>query len=166
MVGDARRQAVDGHDAAGETLLAHPLEDGVDHGTAAALLLHSAEEDVLLPGPEGLFHIALVEKGEVEGAGVVHHLQLDQLQPLSDAGFPWVLRRHGGNADPALQGGVPDGVHLPPVLVVPGIIGQQVGGGGQAQLVQLFGPYLPHAGEFGKRSVRSHGHGGPSFPGA
>ena len=50
------------------------------------MLLHHSEKDILLPGAEGALHIALVEKGEVEGPCLIHHPQLDQLQPPADPG--------------------------------------------------------------------------------
>lgn len=146
MIGDPRSQPVDGHDAAGKGLAVRPLEDGIDHGAAAALLLDSAEEDIFFPGPEGFLYISLVKEGEVKGSGVIHHLQLDQLQPLADAGLPRVLRRHGGHTYPLSHRGLPQSIYLPPILIVPGIVGQQVGGLGQPQLGQLFRPRLSHAG--------------------
>ena len=154
VVGDPRRQGVDGHDPAGVLLAASPLEDGVDHGAPAALLFHRTEEDVLLPGPDGPLHIALVEEGEVEGAGLIHHLHLDQLQPRPDAGAAGVLGGHGPDAHPGAQGGLADGVLLPPVLIVPGVVLQQVGRPRQPQLGQLFGPLLPHARQGAHRRVQ------------
>ena len=159
VVGDSGRQGVDRDDAAGEVLLAHPLEDGVDHGAAAALLLHHAVEDVLLSGPEGPLHIALIEEGDVQGPRLVHYLQLYQLQPLADAGEAGVLRRHGGDAHFLSQGGGADGVHLPPVLIVPWKIGNQIGTLDQAQLLQLLGPHLAHAGKLCEGGIQRDLHG-------
>ena len=146
MVGDPRRQGIDRDDAAGEVLLAHPLEDGVDHGAAAALLLHHAVEDVLLSGPEGPLHIALIEEGDVQGPRLVHHLQLYQLQPLADVGEAGVLR-HGGDAHFLPQGGGADGV------------GNQIGAPDQAQLLQLLGPHLAHAGKLCEGGIQRDLHG-------
>ena len=164
VVADPRRQPVDRHDATGEALFSHPLEDGVDHSAAAALDLHRPIKDILLPRPDRPLHIALVEEGEVEGGGVVHHLHLDQLQPLPDAGQPGVLRGHGVHAYPALQRGVSDGVQLPPVLVVPGVPGQQIAGGGQSQFFQLLGPDLSHPRKRVHRRAPRNGHSGAPLP--
>ena len=144
MVADPRSQGVDRHDPAGHRLPAGPLKDGVGHGAAAPLLLHRAEEDILLPGPDRPLHIALIEKREIEGPGVVHHLDLDQLQALPDTGPSGVLRGHGRDAHPGPQRGLTDGADLSAVLIVPGIVGQQVTCGLDPQLGQLLGPLLSH----------------------
>ena len=159
VVGDPRRQGVDGDDAAGEVLLSHPLEDGVDHGAAAALLLHHAVKDIFLSGPEGPLHIALVEEGDVQGPRLVHHFQLHQVQPLADAGEAGVLRRHGGDAHLLAQGCGADGVHLPPVLIVPWKVGNQVGAPDQAKLLQLLGPHFAHAGKLREGGIQRDLHG-------
>ena len=156
-------EGIDGDDAPGDVLAVRPLEHRVGHGQAVALALHLAIEDIVLPGQQGPLHIALVEKGQVQGAPLVHHGHLDQIQPLSDAGEPGVLGHHGPHAHPHPLRGLADGIDLPPVLVVPGVIGQQVPGGIQSQMRELFGPDLSHAGKLRQRGVRCDGHGSASF---
>ena len=95
----------------------------------------------------------------MEGAGLVHHLHLDQLQPRPDAGAAGVLGGHGPDAHPGAQGGLADGVLLPPVLIVPGVVVQQVGDPLQPQPGQLSGPLLPHARQGGYRGIQCDGHG-------
>ena len=162
VVGDARGEVVDGHDTPGDIGPVCPFKDGIDHGAAAALLLHGAEEDILLPGLESPLHITLVEEGEVQDPSLVHRLELYQLQPLPDAGETGVFRRHGGDTHPRSQRGLADGVHLPPVLVVPGVTEKQIPCLLQAQLAELPRAHRPHAGELGQRGVQRHDHRGTS----
>ena len=126
MVGDTSGEPIDGHDTASDVLFPDPLKDGIGHGAPAPLLLHGAVKDELLSCPQRFFHVALIKKGEVESAGVVHHLDLDQVKSTADAGQTGMLRHQGGDANPALQGGLPDGKDLAPVFVVSGIVGQKV----------------------------------------
>ena len=164
VVGDPGGQGVDGDDAAGRVPAVRGLKDGVDHGPAAPLFLHSSEKDILLPGAEGPLYIALVEKGEVEGTRLIHHPQLDQLQSPADPGQTGMLRGHGPDAHLPAQRGGADGVDLPAVLVVPRKIGEQLGAPGQSQLCQLFRPGLPHSGELVQGGIQCDGHGRASFP--
>ena len=164
VVGDPGGQGIDGDDAAGGVPAVRGLKDGVDHGPAAPMLLHHSEKDILLPGAEGALHIALVEKGEVEGPCLIHHPQLDQLQPPADPGQTGMLRGHGPDAHLPAQRGGADGVDLPAVLVVLGEVGEQLGAPGQSQLLQLFRPGLSHSGELVQGGIQCDGHRRASFP--
>ena len=164
MVGNPSRQPVNRHDTAGKRAPVNSLKNWVYHRSPPALNLHGAVKDVLLARFDGPLQVALVEKGEVERAGIVNYLYLDQLQSLPDTGQPGMLRRHGGHAYPALRRSVPDGVDFSAVLVVPGIPGEKVPGGGQSQLLQLFGPGLPHTGELGEGCSACDLHGKGLLP--
>ena len=86
VIGDPRRQGVDGHDPPGEAGAVLRLKDRVGHAPAGGQALHHAIEDIALPWDQGIFHIALVEERELHGAAGVHYPRLGQLQPLADIG--------------------------------------------------------------------------------
>ncbi len=121
VVGDTRRQMVNGDDTPRKIALPHLFEDGAIHGAPPPLFLHRTAEDIFLPRLHGPLDVALVEEGDVEGTAPVHHLHLHQLHPLADAGEPWVLRRYGGDAHPLSQGCVADRIEGASILVSPGI---------------------------------------------
>ncbi len=77
---------------------------------------------------------------------LLYHPQLHQLHPLADVGEDRALRRKGGDADLLPQRRSPNGPDPAPVLVVPGVVGEQIGGPKDAQLLQL-GPAGPTPGK-------------------
>ena len=99
----------------------------------------------------------------MEGPRLIHHPQLDQLQPPADPGQTGMLRGHGPDAHLPSQRGGADGVDLPAVLVVPRKIGEQLGAPGQSQLCQLFRPGLPHSGELVQGVSNVMAMGAPPF---
>lgn len=117
------------------------------------LFLHGAEEDIFLSDAQGLFHIGLIEEGQMQNSGVIHYFDLNQLQASANSGQAGPLGHHGDDTDPPIQRGLPDAVETAAVLIISGIVMQQIGGGGQAQLFQLFGPNLSHTGKLGDGSV-------------
>ena len=154
VVGDACCQGVDRENTAGDRLTVGALKDGVDHGAAAALLLHHAPKDVLLSSLDGSLHIGLVKEGDVQGSRVVHRLYLYQLHTFPDAAEPGMLGGHGLDAHLYPQGSGADGPDLPPVLIVPGKVGHQIPDPGKPKLFQLGAPGRPYAGKVGERGVQ------------
>lgn len=148
VVGNAGRQRVDRKNTAGDRLTVGALKDGVDHGAAAALLLHHAPKDVLLSSLDGSLHIGLVKEGDVQGTGVVHRLYLYQLHALADAAEPGMLGGHGLDAHLYPQGSGADGPDPSGrVLIVPGKVGHQIPDPGKPKLFQLGAPAGPTPGK-------------------
>ena len=125
-VGDPRRQGIDGQDAAGDLPRPLPLEHRVGHGLPPAHHLHPAVKHIALPGAQGILQIGLIEEGQVQHPRVVHRPGLHQLQPLADPGQGGGLGHHGAHAARLPRRGLPDGAHLPPVLVAEGEVVQQI----------------------------------------
>ena len=164
VIGDPRRQGVDGHDPPGEAGAVLRLKDRVGHAPAGGQALHHAIEDIALPWDQGIFHIALVEERELHGAAGVHYPRLGQLQPLADIGAAGGLGHHGGHAHRELHRGRGNGIALQPVLIVPGKIAQQILHRGQAQLLQPGRPRLPDPGQFPQAGTQGQFHTDPSSP--
>ena len=161
-LGDPGGEGVDGHDAPGEHPRPRRFHQGVDHGLAPPGTLRLAVEDVVLPGMEAVFAVALVEKGEKEGPGPVGDLHLHQLHPLAHPVQGGRLVHHGLHAGalPVLEGAdLPD---APAVLIGPGEVGDEVPQGDDAQLFEALGPLLADAPDIAdiRAQVR---HGPPAF---
>ncbi|CAN3999695.1 RNA polymerase sigma factor, partial [Dysosmobacter welbionis] len=94
---------------------------------------------------QAVFQPRLVEKGHIQGAGVVHRPELHQIQPLADVGDGGRGRHHGGHAGGLTGHQVRDAAEGGAVVVGPGEVGDQVPQGGDAQLPQGLGPLLADA---------------------
>ena len=156
VVGDPRRQGIDGHDASAGPGPLRPLKLGVGHLPVVAQQLHPAIENVLLPPVEGLADIALVEEGHQHGGGPVHHLEPGHIQPLSDVHPPGLLRRHDPDAAELPHRGFSNGIDLPAVLIAPGEIAHQVPRRAEPQLFQRLGPGLSHPRKLPQRGAHLH----------
>ena len=161
VVGDARRQGVDRHDAAGEPGGSLPLEHRVGHLPLPALPLHLAVEDVALPLAQGVPHIGLVKEGDGHHRRLVGHLHLDQLQPLADVGHPGRLRHKGRHAHRLFLGCGVNGGDFGPVLVAAGVVPQQILHSGQTQLGQFGGSGVADARQFLQAALQRQRHGTP-----
>ncbi len=121
-----------------------------------AKALHLAVEDVLLPHRQRLADVVLVEKGDLCRTEVTGDAALADGEPLPDAGGGGRSRHQGGDADGNPLGGLADVIDLPPVLVVPGEVLQQIAGGVQPQLGKSLGPGRADAGKLHQWCMQIH----------
>ena len=124
------------------------LVAGVDHAEGAAHPLRPAEKDIVLPGLQ--MEIGLVEKGQEQNPRLVCRPGSDHGLAAGQAGAYRRLRQHGADAHRRALLQLRHGAEAPPVLIVPGKIGQQIAHGKKAQPVQLSQTPGPYAGKRGK----------------
>ena len=92
-----------------------------------------------------IFQPRLVEKSDVQRAGVVHSPHLHQIHALSDVGQLWLRGDHGGNAGRLAGDQLTDGLRFPAVLIAVGKPCNEISQRGNAQLAQRFGLGLAYA---------------------
>ena len=114
-------------------------------------------EDVSLAGVEGAADVALVEKGQVELAGVVHSAAFGDLHAGTEVAGAERLGDEGGDGSGGVGGEDGDAFPEGAVLVVPGEVGQQVGGGVETQLGQGGGAGGADAVKFCEEGVQGDG---------
>ena len=91
---------------------------------------------------ELVLHIGLIEKGDIQRAGLVHSPQLHQLQALADTAESRRGGYHNFHAGGILRLEVPNLLILPPVVIGPGKIADKVPERADVQLRQGFCPLL------------------------
>ena len=138
-------ERIDGHDAAGDGVPPFRLKDGIDHLEMRRRALCASVEGVALADAEGGFEIGLVEVGQLECGALVHHTQLDKLQPLADAGKLGCGGDHGTHAGALAGGQLRDAADRAPVFVGAGKVGDQAFEIGDPKLGEAFRPRLAHA---------------------
>ena len=106
---------------------------------------------------EGAADVALVEKGQVELAGVVHGAALGDLHAGTEVAGAERLGDEGGDGSGGVGGEDGDAFPESAVLVVPGEVGQQVGGGMETQLGQGGGAGGADAVKFCEGGVQGDG---------
>ena len=157
VLGDPGGAGIDGGDAAGEFSFALRLKAGVGHLAVEADASDLTVEDVSLAGVEGVADVALVEKGQVELAGVVHGAALGDLHAGTEVAGAERLGDEGGDGSGGVGGEDGDAFPEGAVLVVPGEVGQQVGGGVETQLGQGGGAGGADAVKFCEGGVQGDG---------
>ena len=95
---DARRERVDGHDAARDLMRALALKEGVGHLQAAGRALGAAIEHIGFAGVECIFEVRLVEIGQLQRAAFVNDAELDEVKPLADTRELCFTRDDGAHA--------------------------------------------------------------------
>ena len=114
-------------------------------------------EDVSLAGVEGAADVALVEKGQLELAGVVHGAALGDLHAGAEVAGAERLGDEGGDGGGGVGGEDGDAFPEGAVLIVPGEVGQQVGGGMETQFGQGGGAGGADAAKFCEGGVQGDG---------
>ena len=145
QLADTGGEGVDGHDSAGKLPLALLLHHRVGHGLPQEVSLRLAVKNIGFSGDEAVFPIGLVEKGNIQGAALIHRPELHQLQALADPAEGGRSSYHGLRAGvlPVLE--ILDFHYRPAVIVCPGKIGDQILEGTDPQLGQGLGFLFPDA---------------------
>ena len=135
-IGNPLGAPVDRHNAPGLPAGTLPVKERIDHGFPASTSLHCAVKNVALARAQGLPHVALVEKGQGQGAGVVRRLEPGHLHAGAGPVGLWRLGHNPGHTALLARRRVSHGVRPLPVLVVPGKPVQQILRPAQSQLLQ------------------------------
>ena len=139
QLADPGGEGIDGDDAAGALLPSLRLHHRGSHLPPPGGALRLAVKVVGLSLNQAVFQPGLVEKGDVQHAGLVHRPDFHQVHPLADVGHGGRRGDHGRHAGALAVLELGDAPGLPPVLVAPGKIADQVPQSENAQLLQGLG---------------------------
>ena len=120
QLADPGGEGVDGDDAAGALLPSLRLHHGGGHLPPPGGTLCLAVKVVGLPLDQAVFQPGLIEKSDVQHAGLVHRSDLYQIHSLADVGYGGRRGNHGRNACALAVLELGDAPGLPPVLIAPG----------------------------------------------
>ena len=98
QLADPGSKGIDGHNAAGVLPPSLWLYNGTCHTFPQEASLRPAIKGVGLAYPQLTFQPGLVEKGNIQRAGVVHGPHLHQIHAFADVGQRRLRGDHGGDA--------------------------------------------------------------------
>ena len=149
LLGQARRGTVHRHNPAGDPALALLFRHGIRQGLAPAHGADLAVKGVALPHMQLIFHIGLVEIGDLRRAGVVHNPEFHQFHAPAHPVQPRFIGHHGPDTAGVPFPQVADGHQHGTVVIPPGEIPGHIPEGADAQFPEGRRFLLPHPGQGG-----------------
>ena len=131
------RQPIDRHDAPRDSAdRAIALDNGICHGSLAADSDDLSIDIQAVAAMDVIFYIRLVKKCYVNRAALVHHAELNKLQPAADTHKVRILGGEGIYADSLAVAGQCDRFKAAAILIFPRKIRNKVTDGKNAELVE------------------------------
>ena len=149
-VGQSRRQRIDRqHAPGGDGRAVDRLKDRIGHAVAGKIAVDGAVEDVFLAVVKLIGHIAVVEEGHIQPAGVISQLHLGHVQSLADVGSPGCIHHHCLEAGRSVRLQLTDGDQPGPILISPREMADQIPKGANIQVFKLLGLGRANAFKYG-----------------